>query len=293
VRIFPVIVFLCMSTLLPAQDSLRNVQKKKTRLIASSALLSSGSLIALQQAWYKQYNTGRFHFFDDGRDWLQMDKAGHVFTTYQCGRLMIAAMKDCGYSDRRSLAWGSASGVLYMTAIECMDGFSRGWGFSWWDEAANVTGAAIAGVQELLWKRQKIYMKFSYFPTEYAVYNKPLLGRNDATRVLKDYNGQTYWISYSPAHVVKGFPRWLCLSAGYGVSGLLGGTTNPVIYEDGRQVVFSRARRYFFSLDIDLTEIPVKRLWMRRLFSALNMLKIPAPAVEFRSGSFYVHPLYY
>jgi hypothetical protein len=93
--------------------------------------------------------------------------------------------------------------------------------------------------------------------------------------------------------VVKGFPRWLCLSAGYGVSGLLGGTTNPVIYEDGRQVVFSRARRYFFSLDIDLTEIPVKRLWMRRLFSALNMLKIPAPAVEFRSGSFYVHPLYY
>lgn len=95
-----------------------------------------------------------------------------------------------------------------MTAIECMDGFSKGWGFSWGDQAADVMGTGLAIAQEAFWQEQRVKIKFSFSPSGLAKYNPNLLGKSLSTQLLKDHNGQTYWLTASPGMFAKksGFP---------------------------------------------------------------------------------------
>ena len=72
-----------------------------------------------------------------------------------------------------------------MTCIEVMDGFSKGWGFSWGDEMANAFGTALAVAQNAYWDRQKIQIKFSYASSGLAKYNPALLGKKPSTQILK------------------------------------------------------------------------------------------------------------
>ena len=48
-------------------------------------------------------------------------------------------------------------------------------------------------------------------------------------QVLKDYNGQTYWLSANIWSFNKesNFPRWLNVAFGYGADGMLYGENNP------------------------------------------------------------------
>ena len=124
--------------------------------------LASGSLIYLNQVWFQQYKTSKLHSFNDNEEWFQMDKCGHTFTNYQTGRLMMEAMNWAGYSTKKQLIIGGLSGFTYMTVIELMDGFSDGWGFSWGDLYANALGSGFAIGQKILWKEQRIQIKFSY-----------------------------------------------------------------------------------------------------------------------------------
>jgi hypothetical protein len=262
-----------------------NYTLRKTVLAASSGALMAGSLIYLNQAWYKDYNSGKFHFFNDNAEWLQMDKMGHTFTTYQTGRMMMDAFKWAGFNRKQQLFIGGSSGLIYMTAIECMDGFSTGWGFSWGDEAADIIGASAAISQEAFWKRQRIQIKFSYAQSGLAQYNPSLLGKNPYTQILKDYNGQTYWLSANISSFLKKetkFPKWLNVAVGYSAYGMLGGRYNNFIVQDerGNVLLFERERRFYLSLDVDLTRIKTNSKFLKSVFSAFNILKFPAPALQ-------------
>ncbi|WP_315815813.1 DUF2279 domain-containing protein [Paraflavitalea speifideaquila] len=90
-----------------------------------------GSYIALNKAWYADYPKESFHFFNDNGEWLQMDKAGHVWTAYQMSRVSGALWKWAGLSAAKSAWLGGISGVAYQSIIEIQDGFSSEWGFSW------------------------------------------------------------------------------------------------------------------------------------------------------------------
>jgi hypothetical protein len=294
-QLFTLILFL--ATPCRSQDSTAATPNKKTALAVVSGAVAAGSIIWLQQAWYEQYNTGRFHFFDDASDWQQMDKAGHIFTTYQCGRLMMDAFRNSGFNRRQQWWIGGTSGLIYMTAIEVLDGFSRGWGFSWSDEASNVIGSAAVIAQDMLWAEQRVLLKYSYGPSGLAQYNPSLLGKNEATRLLKDYNGQSYWLTLTPRLFSKRHNKmpWLCISLGYSADGMLGGTSNNVVVTDqnGNVVEFERYRKLLLSLDVDLTKLPVKSKLLKKLLSFVNILKVPAPAVEYSRGQFTFHPLYF
>lgn len=124
-----------------------------------------------------------------------MDKCGHIFTTYNTGRLMMQAMRWAGFKSKRSILIGETYGTLYMTTIEIMDGFSSGWGFSWGDELANISGSTLFAVQQYLWSEQRIQLKFSFHQSSYAKYRPDELGSNFAQQIIKDYNGQSYWLS--------------------------------------------------------------------------------------------------
>jgi len=278
-------------------DSIKNTKTKKIILGTASAAVITGSLIYLNQAWYKQYSSGSFHFFNDGNEWLQMDKAGHVFSTYNSGRLMMQSMQWAGFSKKQSIFIGGTSGLLYMTVIEMMDGFSSGWGFSWGDFGSNVAGSALAVSQQYYWNEQRISFKYSFHETSFPKYRPSLLGSNLGEQILKDYNGQTYWLSVNLASFMKKeitFPKWLNVALRYGANDMISGDNNyAYINSDGSIIGNNRYRRCLLSLDVDFTKIKTKSAFLKGFFSAINCLKIPFPALEFGKNGVSGHGLYF
>ncbi|HET6226480.1 MAG TPA: DUF2279 domain-containing protein [Bacteroidia bacterium] len=268
-------------------DTLKNsVDKKRLAcIIGTEATLYAGSLIALNELWYKNYPRSTFHFFNDNEEWLQMDKVGHVTTAYHIGRIAISFFKWGGMERRKAIWYGGMLGSVYQSTIEIMDGYSTEWGFSVGDFAANTTGSILVISQALAWDDQRIVLKYGFQNSRYASYRPAVLGSNLQERLLKDYNGQTYWLSINPASFMSHssfFPKWLNIAIGYGADGMLGGYKNPVVTDrDGNTLTFERYRQYYLSLDVDLTRIKTKSVFLKTLFSTIGFIKIPAPALEF------------
>lgn len=251
-----------------------------------------GSLVALDQAWYAQYERTSFHTFNDGNEWMQLDKCGHAYSAYTMGR-WGKGMLDWSGVDERTATWvGGSVGLVYLTGVEYLDSRSAGWGWSWWDMAANVAGTGLFIGQELGWGEQRARMKFSAHRTEYAEQNPDLLGENEAQRLLKDYNGSTYWLSVNPSTFSRKERslRWLSLSFGYGAEGMVSADPATSAEMTG-QLPY---RQYFLSLDIDLERIPTRSKALRTAFFLLNCIKVPAPTLEYRSnGQWAGHWLYF
>ncbi len=286
---FFILLFLSVNQFAFAADSLSVLKKRKIVLGVSSAAIAGGTLIYLNQAWYQQYKSSKFHTFNDNDEWFQMDKYGHAFSTYQTGRLMMNAMECAGYSKKNQLVIGGLSGFAYMSVIEVMDGYSSGWGFSWGDMGANALGSGLAIGQKALWNEQRIQLKFSFYSSGYAKYRPDLLGKSFSTQILKDYNGQIYWLSINPSSFMKKetkFPKWLNVAFGYGANGMLGARYNNILVEDedGNTKFFNRYQQGYFSLDVDLTRIKTRSKVLRSVFSCLNIIKIPFPNLELSEG---------
>lgn len=288
---------LLLSLQTTAQTSFFTPSEKpdKKRLIYTSAATGTvwaGSIIGLSQVWYKNYQKTSFHTFDDSKEWLQMDKAGHVFAAYHLSDKTFRLFRWTGLNRKKSAWIGAGVGWGYQLSFEMLDAQSSGWGFSWSDVAANTAGSGLFLAQELLWKEQYLKLKFSYSPSRYAPYRPEVLGSTFPERLLKDYNGQTYWLSLSPGTVLPRtrIPEWIALSVGYSVDAKLKGLEN-IYYRDGEAL---RARREFIlSLDVDVTKLPVRRKWVKKALSPFNVIKIPFPALVWRGQTLYGRWLYF
>lgn len=260
-----------------APDSTAPDYRKLHRIFAAQSAVYLGSVYGLSKSWYKNPLTN-FHFRDDRQVWLQMDKAGHLFTAYQISRYTAEIYRSTGISRRQRILYGALSGFVFQTPIELLDGFSPDYGFSVSDVLANLAGSVLFAGQMLAWDELCIIPKFSGHFTGYAEMRPALLGRSGAERMLKDYNGQTYWLSVSPRSFLKGsrWPAWLCISVGYGIE-------NMVAAEPGksRGMGYDPYRQYYLSLDVDLARLPIRNRFLRTMATVLNSVKIPAPAVEF------------
>lgn len=276
------------TTFLTKSDTLNRPRLKGVYI--TEAALASAAIIGLNQLWYADYDRSKFHFINDNSSWLQMDKIGHAFSAYQLGRLSMNAMDWAGASKRDQLLYGASIGFVFLTAVEVLDGFSSEWGASPGDLIANAAGTALLIGQELGWEEQRISFKYSFHQTEYASLNPNILGESYMQQALKDYNGQTYWLSANVWSFAKEskFPKWLNIAFGYGAEGML--SANP-----GHELETSpRYRQFYASFDLDLTKIETKSKLLKTVFNTLNFIKIPAPALEFTSnGKIKGHWLYY
>jgi len=248
--------------------------------------------MALDQAWYAQYERSSFHTFNDGAEWLQMDKVGHAYSAYTMGRWGKGLLDWTGVDERTATWVGGSVGLVYLTGVEYLDGRSSGWGWSWWDMAANAAGTGLFIGQELGWGEQRMRMKFSAHLTEYAAKNPDLLGVTTPERILKDYNGATYWLSVNPSSFSRKERslRWLSLSFGYGAEGMVNATPQEV---DGVPSA-PPFRQYYLSVDVDMERIPTRSKVLRTTLFLLNCIKVPAPTLEYRSNGQWVgHWLYF
>lgn len=61
--------------------------KRRNTLIITEAVAATTTLLALDQLWYSDYPRSGFHFTNDNNQWKQMDKMGHLMTSYYVGRV--------------------------------------------------------------------------------------------------------------------------------------------------------------------------------------------------------------
>ncbi len=280
-----------------------HLNKTKFWVVAGThTALWAGSYIALDKAWYSDYPKEHFHFFNDNKEWNQMDKWGHVWTAYQISSLSTEMWRWTGLKNKTSVWLGGASAIAYQGVIEIQDGFSKEWGFSWGDIGANTLGAGAYVAQELCWGEQRIQVKLSYwpydYPDEFIQRRNNLFGNSMPERFLKDYNSQTYWISANLHSFWKQsrIPKWLNVSFGYSADLMVGGMANSWTDKDGTIHNYSyipRTRHYYLSPDVDFSKIKTNSKLLRGVFFALNMIKVPAPTLEFSKGKFRFRALYF
>jgi len=294
-----IVILYCLlypAALSAQSDSVHQSRAKGKRLLivtGANVAFFTGSFIALNKAWYSEYERSGFHFFNDNPEWNQMDKAGHVWSTYHIARLSTEMWQWAGLNRRSSAIAGAASGLAYQSIIEFQDAYSAAWGFSWGDVGANVVGAGMFVLQDELWKAQRVSVKMGYHPYAYPheLLNRrnQLFGSSVPERILKDYNSQTYWLSanISSFFPQSNFPKWLNVAAGYSSDGMYGGRTNSWSDAEGQAFDYTgvrRQRRVYLSPDVDLTRIPVKSKLLKSAFFVLHSLRIPLPALELANG---------
>lgn len=280
-----------LNSYLKPSDSL-NIPRRNL-VVISEASIATITLVGLNQLWYADYPKSKFHTLNDNSEWLQMDKLGHVYSSYQLGRIGANMLAWSGVRKKDQLIYGSTIGFAFLTVVEVFDGFSKEWGFSWGDMAANAAGTGLFVGQELLWNEQRITLKYSFHRTNFAEQNPDKLGNGFSEEFLKDYNGQTYWLSINLHSFFKEskIPTWLNVAFGCGAEGMISGTNSngeeAITYQDPY-------RQYYFSLDIDLTRIKTNSHVLKTVFEVFNVIKMPFPTLEFNDkNGIKFHAIYF
>jgi len=250
------------------------------------------SLYVLSQAWYNQSEKTRFHFFNDIREWQQLDKAGHLWGAFQESRLGVNALRAAGVKGNKAIIYGGLLGFVLQSPIEWLDGYAPEYGASVGDLGANALGSLAVISQELIWGQLRLQPKFSFHPSGLAPRRPQVLGSNLPEQILKDYNGQTYWLSADVAAFLprtSKYPCWLNLALGYGGDQMLFGEAAT-----NRQNGYQAYRQYYLALDLNLLPIKTRSKFLQVAFYVLSSIHLPAPAVEYnQKQGFRFHPLYF
>lgn len=260
-----------------------SINRQRLIVVASAGTaLYAGGLSFLGFVWYKDHERVPFHFYNDLKGYQGMDKFGHAYTAYWESKGAYQALKWAGMADKQALLWSAPAGFLFQLPIEVFDGIFEGWGFSWWDIAANATGSALFASQQALFGQQHVLMKFSYSPSGYPKYH-PILGETPIENFFLDYNGHTYWFSANLKSItgISKLPPWLNIAFGYSANGMIKEFENPRWYLGKPFPHLERYSQFLLSFDVDLSKIPARRKGVKAALNALNMLKVPFPAIEF------------
>ena len=296
-------------------DSTAIYQKRQHLILYGGVGIYTSLSTGLYFTWYKQYDQGPFHLFNDYGEWENIDKLGHVYSNYLQSDFMYQSLRWSGYSENKSILYGALSGLAFQTTIEVMDGFSSAWGFSLSDMAANFIGVGSFALQQKHWGEQRFRFKMSSWPKSYSqemfssetgifettlfARTQSLFGSHGLERFLKDYNAQTLWLSVNPKSFFPDskFPSWLNIAVGYGADNMFGGFKNQWELNDENFIidhsVYPRTRQYVLALDYDLSKIKTKSPFWKTILGALNAFKFPAPAIEYTSeGDFNFHLIF-
>jgi len=271
-----------------ATDTVPGINKKRLRTFTIISGTAYGlTWVGLDKLWYTNSEKQAFHFFNDNAEWKQMDKLGHFYSAFYLSLGTSKALSWCRVQQRKSDVWGSLTGFLILLPIEVFDGFSTDYGASAGDLAANAVGAGFFLVQSTLWNEIRIQPKFSFHPTDYAPIRPDVLGDNFTSELLKDYNGQTYWLSFDMDKFIK-FPKWLNLAVGYGADGMVHAHDSP-----NTEAGYDAYRQYYIGLDFDLTAIKTRSKTLKTFLAIASMIKLPAPTLEFSPKGTRFHAFYF
>ncbi|MEQ8423153.1 MAG: DUF2279 domain-containing protein [Cyclobacteriaceae bacterium] len=266
-------------------DTLNKVKLRKV-VIASSSVYAA-TMIGLDQVWYSDFDKQPFSFFNDSKEWLQIDKAGHLYSAFHIADVNSRSLQWSGMGKRKSNNIGAVASFLMLSSIEIFDGYSSGYGASASDLVANALGVSLFLGQQALWDEARIRPKFSFHTTYLANLRPAILGSTFNEKLIKDYNGQTYWLSVDVDKFTP-FPKWLNLAVGYGAHDQIFATDQANVASG-----FTPYRQYYVALDFDATAIKTRSKGLKTLLYFVNMIKLPAPTLELSNGQIKAHAFYF
>lgn len=246
------------------QTSLRPVPT----IIMGAAL---GGLVAglhIYQAQTIWEETAAFHIQEDGDIELGTDKGGHFTGAYFSSKLAADLFMQSGLSWNTAVLCGSLAGFGYQLYVEILDGYGKNWGFSPSDVVFNTLGAGFYFSRHYSPFLQNFTPKAEFYPA-------PWFGektRKYASSIIDDYSAWTWWLSVNvygllPESWQRWYPSWLNIAVGYAARNL--------DWDDAD-------RKIIIGLDYNLEKIlPEGGSFWNWLRQYVNMLKLPAPAVEF------------
>jgi hypothetical protein len=269
-------------TVVPAQesDSVPVHRKRLNTLLIGGGATYGITLVGLNELWYKGNGREAFHFFNDNAEWKQVDKIGHFYSSFYLTYATARALRWAHVPARKADLAAALTGFMLLVPVEIFDGFSPAYGASVGDLVADAAGPALYMGQMLAWNEVRIVPKFSFHRTHYAPLRPNVLGSDLTGEILKDYNGQTHWLSIDMDKFMP-FPKWLNLAVGYGADGMVSARD-----DQNREAGYNPVRQYYFALDFDLTAIRTRSKAVKTLIFIANMIRLPAPAIEFsRNGT--------
>lgn len=275
-------------------DSVVSKNNRFRNVTLATGLTYSAALVGLNTLWYSDYDQSRFHTFNDNDEWLQVDKVGHAYSSYNLTKLSYHLFhKEKSTLKTKELLYAGSSAFFFLTTIEVFDGFSENWGFSWGDFSANTAGIALFVGQELLLERQIVRLKYSYQNSPYRKLRPNVLGENTLEASFKDYNGQTYWASVNLNGIYSKIkPKWLNLAIGYGGEKMIYANAAASLQNELASKLVPY-RQYYLSLDIDWERIKTNKKWLRNCFKVANCIKFPLPTLELENSKVSYQWLYF
>lgn len=278
-------------------DSIKNnVDKNFYKFLLVEGAILTGAMSYLKYEWYSDKKRVPFHFYNDFKGWNQIDKFGHFYASYLESNVGYSLMKKFNFSEKQSLIFGGSQGFILETPIEFFDAYYEGWGFSITDMVANALGSSFFIIQQRIFGEQLLRPKLSFSRSIYAKDANGYLGKNNfLSQFVYDYNGYTYWFSFSPSKIfkIKKIPEWINLSLGYGANGMIGEFSNISTYNGKNIPYHERYRQYYLSLDIDFSKIKSKSKVLKKIFNALSYIKIPLPTIEISNKKIRGHYFYF
>ena len=256
---------------------------RRNSVIVFESIVFVGGIIQLNKIFNKDHFSTNCTFINDNSTCLQMDKAAHIFTSYQIGNMSYNLLNWAGVSKKNKLIYGAGMGFVFLTTAEVIDGFSKDSNASYGDIVANAGGTSLFVFQDLLWDEQRIVPKFSFHSSRFVSSNIKTM----KTQIESEFDGQTFWLSANIQSFFKKskVTKFLNIAFGYGVENLDNSTLNTNV-EPYRQL--------FLSLDVDLTRIKTNSHLLKTLFSVFNTIKVPAPTIEFsRNNQLKWHFIYF
>jgi hypothetical protein len=259
-----------------------NIPRRNSVIIFESVVFVGG-IIQLNKIFNKDQFRSNCSFINDNSTCLQMDKAAHIFTSYQIGNMSYNLLNWSGVSKKNKLIYGAGMGFVFLNTAEVLSGFSKNSNASYGDVIANAGGTTLFVFQDMLWDEQRIIPKFSFHSSRFVSSNIKTM----KTQIESEFDGQTFWLSANIQTFFKKskVPNFLNIAIGYGVENLDNSTSNS----NNEQY-----RQLFLSLDVDLTRIKTKSHLLKTLFSVFNTIKVPSPTIEFsRNNQIKGHFIYF
>lgn len=267
-----------------AQDSIQHKQIKRIINWTGKGILYTGFTYMETQQFYTNYPYSKFHWKNDLHTWKGMDKCFHSFGSYQLQAFFFETHQLFGYTKNQSLNLALLESMVFGFTKEFGDGHIDIGGWSMYDIGMNTIGNLGFYLQQRIWDKQIIKYKYSYVNSGLQHYNPKILGTSYKNYWLRDYNGQTYWLSTSLGALNLTEKKWLKpigIAFGYGGENLLHEFNNNKV--SGAPILIPY-RQYYLSLDIDWSEIETNRKSLKTFFWILNRFKFPLPTLQITSN---------
>ncbi len=103
-----------------------------------------------------------------------------------------------------------------------------------------------------------------------------IFGKNLAENILKDYNGQVYWIGYSPFKENAKF-SFVGFYLGYSIENYYTSHKDPYALN-----------QIYLAPDIQWTKIKTHKKWLLQTFKILDVIKLPFPSLLIQNGKYFL-----